>query len=406
MRALLSTIGSQGDVQPLVALALQLRAIGQEVHLCVPPDFRAWLNGLGLSITPIGPEVRSAAAKPAAALIPTPEQRHQMMKDMVAMQFDTIAEAAQSCDIILAATALQIAARSVAEKIGIPYVFTAYSPIVLPSPLHAPPPLPPLPGQASLPPTTDNRELWARDTKRFNDVFGAALVALRTSKGLASVGDVRNHMFTDRPWLAADLVLAPWPDPADQFVFQPGAWILPDERPLPPELKKFLDAGEPPVYFGFGSTRAPAGISQVMIQAARSIGRRVIISQGWADLSVVNDEPDCQVIGEVNLVALFKRVAVIVHHGGAGTTTLAARAGRPQVAIPQLYDQRYWAHRIHHLGIGIEHPAGTPTADSLVGALEHALRPDVIARAKSIAGTVRSDGAQLAAQRLVATAKR
>ena len=58
MRILLSTIGSRGDVQPLVALATQLKALGQDTHLCVPPDFREWIEGLGFSVTPIGPELR------------------------------------------------------------------------------------------------------------------------------------------------------------------------------------------------------------------------------------------------------------------------------------------------------------------------------------------------------------
>jgi vancomycin aglycone glucosyltransferase len=58
MRVLLSTIGSRGDVQPLVALAAQLTALGQNVHLCVPPDFREWIESLGMPVTPIGPEVR------------------------------------------------------------------------------------------------------------------------------------------------------------------------------------------------------------------------------------------------------------------------------------------------------------------------------------------------------------
>ena len=64
MRVLLSTIGSRGDVQPLVALALELKALGQEVRLCVPPDFCDWIETLGLPVTPIGPELRSTA-KPA-----------------------------------------------------------------------------------------------------------------------------------------------------------------------------------------------------------------------------------------------------------------------------------------------------------------------------------------------------
>jgi vancomycin aglycone glucosyltransferase len=88
-----------------------------------------------------------------------------MMEATVATQFETLTSAAQECDVIVAATALQVAARSVAEKLGIPYVFAAYAPVVLPSPHHAPPPLPTLPGQA--PPTTnDNSELWAQNAER------------------------------------------------------------------------------------------------------------------------------------------------------------------------------------------------------------------------------------------------
>jgi vancomycin aglycone glucosyltransferase len=403
MRVLLSTIGSRGDVQPLVALALQLRTLGQDVRMCVPPDFHDWVDSLGIPVTPIGPELRqAAAASPQARQVPpSPERLRQLMEATVATQFETIAAAAQGCDMIVAATALQLAARSVAERAGIPCVFAAYCPIVLPSPHHAPPPLPPLPGQTPEPATADNRERWARDAERFNDLFGAALNSHRASLGLAPVNDVRSHIFTDRPWLAADPTLAPWPDPADQGVFQTGAWILPDARPLCPELETFLATGEPPVYFGFGSTRAPQDLSQVMIQSARALGRRAIVSRGWAELAPVDNEPDCLAIGEVNLQALFTRVAAVVHHGGAGTTTIAALSGAPQVVVPQIYDQHYWAQRVHHLGIGAAHAPGAPTTDSLTGALKYALGPDVAYRARSIAVRVRRDGAETAARRLM-----
>jgi vancomycin aglycone glucosyltransferase len=140
-----------------------------------------------------------------------------------------------------------------------------------------------------------------------------------------------------------------------------------------------------------------------MIQAARALGRRAIVLRGWADLSLLDDEPDCLSIGEVNQQALFKRVAAIVHHGGAGTTTAATRAGAPQVVIPQHYDQHYFAQRIHDLGIGTAHPPVIPTTDSLASALSHVLQPDVATRARSIAAAVRTDGAEVAAQRLMAT---
>jgi vancomycin aglycone glucosyltransferase len=400
MRVLLSTIGSRGDVQPLVALALQLKALGQEVCLCAPPDFRDWISGLGIPVTPIGPEVRSAAAPPATPAPPSPERLRQLVEETVATQFETIAAAAQGCDAIVGATALQAAAPSVAERMGIPYVFAVYSATVLPSPHHAPPPLRTL-GEMPAPATADHRELWAQEARRWNDTWGGALNSHRASIGLAPVRDVRRHIFTDRPWLAADPTLGPWPDPTDPAVVQTGAWILPDDRPLSPELERFLDAGEPPVYFGFGSVRAPQDLGPVMIQAARALGRRAIVSRGWADLSLADDEPDGLAIGEVNVQALFRRVAAVVHHGGAGTTTAAALAGAPQVVVPQMYDQHYWARRIHDLGIGTAHAAGTPTTDSLASGLADTLRPAVAARARAIASAVRTDGAQVAAQRLI-----
>src|SRR5438874_4885842 len=128
MRVLLSTIGSRGDVQPLVALALQLTALGQEARLCVPPDFQDWIDSLGIPVTPIGPELRklTAARPPTTAAPPSSARRRQLAEATVATQFETITAAARGCDMIVAATALQIAARSVAEMMGIPYVFTAY----------------------------------------------------------------------------------------------------------------------------------------------------------------------------------------------------------------------------------------------------------------------------------------
>src|SRR5689334_17238312 len=160
MRVLLSTIGSRGDVQPLVALAWQLKSLGQEVRLCVPPDFRGWIEDLGLPVTPIGPELRTltAATPPPNAAPPSPEQLRRLAEASVTAQFETVMTAAKDCDLIVAATAIQVAARSVAEVLKIPYVFTAFCPIVLPSVHHSPalaPGRPPVDG--------DNQTLWAED---------------------------------------------------------------------------------------------------------------------------------------------------------------------------------------------------------------------------------------------------
>jgi vancomycin aglycone glucosyltransferase len=394
---LLSTYGGRGDVEPLVALAVRLREFGAEVRVCAPPDWAERLTQVDVPLVPLGPPVRQlvhGATRPSVADVP------RRAAELIAEQFDELPAVAEGCDVLVATGLFPVAGsvQSVAEKLGIRYVFAAYCPIFLPSPHRRPHPLP---GRTIPPDVTDHRVLNDLDIQNYNALYGDALNTNRTSIGLPPVDNVRDHVITDHPWLAADPVLGPWQEPADLDVVQTGAWILPDERPLPAGLEAFLDAGTPPVYVGFGSMRAPEDIARVAIEAIRAQGRRAVVAGGWADLAPIDDQDDCFAVGEVNQQALFRRVAAVVHHGGAGTTTTAARAGAPQVVVPQMADQPYWAGRVAKLGIGAAHDGPTPTTDSLSAALRTALIPETRARARAVAGTVRPDGATLAATLLL-----
>ena len=135
------------------------------------------------------------------------------------------------------------------------------------------------------------------------------------------------------------------------------------------------------------------------IEAIRVLGHRVILAPGWAGLVPIDDRDDCFAVGEVNQQVLFGRVAAVVHHGGAGTTTTATRAGAPQVIVPRIADQPYWAGRVAALGIGVAHEGATPTVESLSDALKSALAMETSARA--VAGEIRTDGATVAAKLLI-----
>ncbi|MCB1669980.1 MAG: glycosyltransferase family 1 protein [Pseudomonadales bacterium] len=398
MRILLSTIGSRGDVQPLVALALALREMNQAVHFCVPPDFRQWIEDLGFTVTTIGPELRQTGKAGPPSAPPDPEQLRLVLQESVNNQFETLLEAAAGCDAILGATALQIAAPSVARYLGISYTFVAYSPCVLPSRDHAPPVLTRL-GEVPNDNPDDFQSLWDQDAARWNGMWLEALNSNRNRLKLPPLADVRSHVLTEAPWLAADPALAPWT--GDSRVWQTGPWLIDDAQPLNAEVEEFLAAGEAPVYFGFGSIRVTPGLNEAMIQSARNVGRRVIVSRGWAELSVPQGQADCLAIGEVNQQLLFRRVAAVVHHGGAGTTTAAARASAPQVIIPQLYDQPYWSQRIQALGIGVAHPFGTADEQSLTGALSASLKSAIAERTAQFAAVMQADGAEVAARKLV-----
>ncbi|MET8330221.1 glycosyltransferase [Streptomyces sp. NPDC005181] len=401
MRVVLSTYGSRGSVEPIAGLAVRLRELGAEVRVCAPPDeeFVKRLAEVGVEMVPTGQPVRPlvTTVTPGSAV-----GLAQRAAELMAAQFDTVAAAAEGCDALVATGPLPATAgaRSVAEKLGIRYVHVSHQPVSLPSPHRRPParrgkPLPP--------DVTDNRALWDLDAQIATAMFGEMLNTQRASIGLPLVDNVRDYAFTDYPWLATDPILDPWQEPADLDVVQTGTWVLTDERPLPAELVAFLDAGTPPVYVGFGSTpmSAPKDVARVAIEAIRAQGRRAVVSRGWADLALIDDQDDCFVVGEVNQQALFRRVAAVVHHGGAGTTTTAAGAGAPQVVVPQGADQPYWAARVADLGIGTAHDGPTPTFESLSAALKTALPPETHARARSVAGTIRTDGATAAAKLLL-----
>ncbi|MFD0366206.1 glycosyltransferase [Nocardia sp. GCM10030253] len=394
MRVLLSASGTRGDIEPALGLALRLRELGAQVRVCAPPNFARRFTEVGVPLVPLGPPMPgSHGAKASLA------DRLDYADQWPAYQFDTISTAAAGCDAVIATGITEIAGRSVAEKLGIHYQYASYQPTSLPSPHH--PPMPRMPGDRPAPESIGNQLQWEIDAQGWNAEFGEALDTRRAALGLPPVGSVRDHVITDRPWLAADPVLGPWPESPGLDVVQTGAWIVPDERPLPAELEAFLDAGTPPVYIGFGSMLVHNGIAGVAIEAIRAHNRRVLLSRGWAELAAIDDLPDCMAVGEVNHQALFTRVAAVIHHGGAGTTTTAARAGVPQVVVPQMMDQSYWARRVVGLGIGAACEDAGPDTATFSAALDTALTSTTRARAGVVAGMIRADGATLAAKLLI-----
>jgi vancomycin aglycone glucosyltransferase len=378
-------------VEPLLGLAVELRARGVDVRLCAPPDFAGRAGELGVAFVPMGFAVRDlVAAKPEPA---------EVAAALVAQHFEVIGKAAGDCDAVVATGLMPAGVRSVAEHLAIPYVLAAFHPLGLPSPHHPPGPRP---GKPIPPGETDLRVLWRIDAERVDALYREPLNTHRAALGLPPVEGVRDHVLTRRPWLAADPVLWPFPGAPGFEVVQMGAWLVPDDRPLPADVEEFLRGGEPPVYVGFGSmqTAGATEAAAAAVAALRARGRRALVSRGWAGLAT--DAGDgCHPVGEVNHRALFRRVAAVVHHGGAGTTTAAALAGDPQVVVPQIVDQPHWARRVADLGIGAAHDGPAPTVASLSAALDTALRADTRARAAEVGATVRTDGAAVAAGALV-----
>nr|CAA76553.1 glycosyltransferase [Amycolatopsis balhimycina DSM 5908] len=401
MRVLLSTAGSRGDVEPLLALAVRLQGLGAEVLMCASPASAERLAEVGVPHVPVGLQLDGMLLQEGMPP-PSAEDERRLAAMAIDMQFDAVPAAAEGCAAVVATGELAAAAavRSVAEKLGIPYFYGAYSPNYLASP-HYPPP----DDERTTPGVTDNGVLWAERAERFAKRYGETLNSRRAAIGLPPVADVFGYGYTEQPWLAADPVLAPL-DP-DLDAVQTGAWILRDDRPLSPELAAFLAAGSPPVYVGFGSASGPGieDAAKVAIEAIRALGRRAILSRGWADLVLPDDREDCFAVDEANLQVLFEQSAAVVHHGSAGTEHLATRAGVPQIAIPRHTDQAYYAGRVAELGVGVALEGPVPSFAAMSAELATALAPETRARAAEVAGTVRTDGTTMAAELLFQAAE-
>ena len=129
MRVLLSTWGSRGDVEPLLGLAVALRDRGADVRMCAPPDFAEQLARIDVPMVAAGKSVRKLVhgAKPS-----TPADAPRVAAELVASQFETVAAAAEGCDVLVATGLMPAGQRSIAEKLGIRYVCVAFMPGVLP----------------------------------------------------------------------------------------------------------------------------------------------------------------------------------------------------------------------------------------------------------------------------------
>lgn len=402
MRVLVTTYGSRGDVQPMVALTVALQKLGVEVRMCVPPDeeFVELLQRNEIPLIPAFASVREWVDRARRSGMKLP----QLAGVMIPAQYQIISDAAGGCDAIVATGLLPsvAAAQAAAEIRGIHFSSAHFCPRYLPSPQLPPVEFPGWPHPSDM--RTDNRALWAFNLTALNALFAEAVNRHRAAIGLPTVDNVRDYVFGGKIWLASDPALGPWRRSDMCSAEQTGAWLLPDARTLPSDVMRFLDAGPPPVYVGFGSMpmQAAPDAARAAIEAVRAQGRRVLLARGRAGLDAIDDGEDCFVTGEVNQQALFPRVAAVVHHGGAGTTTAAGLAGAPQVVVPQVADQPYWAGRVETFGIGAAHDGRVPNPASLSAALAKALAPEAIQAAARFARLMKSDGAATAAAMLFA----
>jgi sterol 3beta-glucosyltransferase len=143
----------------------------------------------------------------------------------------------------------------------------------------------------------------------------------------------------------------------DQRVQITGYWFPEDPSWTPPQtLEEFLARGKAPVFIGFGSNpiKDPARITETILLAIKRSGQRAVLHSGWAGLGDINLPEDVYLLDYAPYDWLFPKMAMVIHHGGSGTTGFGLQAGVPSCAVPVGFDQKFWGKRIAALGAGPE----------------------------------------------------
>ena len=360
MKVLILTLGTRGDVQPFVGLAVELRQRGHPVVLAAPQRFAglAETHGVPFARLDDGPlrvlDAGSAVGDIAAGGIRAKLALMRRMPAMFGRVLDDCWQVASTGADLIVHNGQVIAGQHVAEKLGVPAVLALPMPIYVPTARFPwagqdfPDRLPGLLNRATYAGMKAPALMFGRTVDRWRATLGLPRrrgrhnPARRPDGGPAPVLHAISPAVLPRP--------DDWPDTAEMT----GYWFTPaPPAKSDPDLAAFLAAGPPPVFVGFGSMtgKDPAATTRTVLDALDTAGVRGILATGWGGMTSAPNMRHLILSGDVPHEMVFPRCAAIVHHGGAGTTADAARAGRPQVVCPFVADQPFWARRMHRLGV-------------------------------------------------------
>lgn len=399
-RIIIFAAGTEGDVRPFLALGQGLAAAGHEVVLATGEDSAARARALGLEHAPLSNNVRALAERYPGML----DGRLQLgmmrvllreMRQMAQAWAQEGMAAAQGATLIIGSGNVALVGASVAEKLGVPFVVASVQPFE-PSRDLPPVMLKPAkrPGLVNLALHHLTRAMiWQSGRKPMNIVrrdLGLAPYSWAGpwerayGYGAPTLYGFSRHLLPVQPeWPARFSVV--------------GFFNLPQAQGYepPPELARFLAAGPPPAYIGFGSmvSGRTAELGQIVAEALRMTGGRAVLARGWMGLGrELADHPGICLVNDVPHDWLFPRMALAVHHCGAGTVAAAVQAGIPTVPVPFAGDQFFNGWQLGRLGVA------TPALDQrrldaagLAGAMRQAAAEDMRARAAALGALTRAE---------------
>jgi sterol 3beta-glucosyltransferase len=394
MKYAILTYGTEGDTRPLAFLGRALIDAGHEALLLADASTLAMAQALQVPTVALPGDIRgvqdhgsaiSGVVKQGGSLSGAAKALANITNRNAVGWARTTLEAANDCDAILIGGLAAFVGLSAAEYFRVPPIGLGMIPITptrdFLSPFLPPVRLPRLLNRASQ--GLVNQLLWRAFRRETNRARGAVF-------GLPP----RRSLWQGHPMLygiSRHLLPPPadWPSNAvvcGQWIRELGSW----SPPAP--LSAFLAAGEPPLYVGFGSMQGfdPQAMRRTLVAAVG--GRRTLFHPGWSGMQTNSLPANFHVLQDTPHDWLFPRVAVVVHHGGSGTSHSACRAGVPSVVVPFAGDQHFWAERLVRIGVSprrIKPPR--PQLDDLAGAIEEAGAPAIREQAREVGRRMREE---------------
>ena len=404
MRLTVVTYGTTGDTLPLIGLCRGLLDADHEVHFFVDRSALAAAQAHGISFHALSGDMKAAVGDDGAfsKLMREGSDVTQMAKAVAHIADENtvswmreIADHAQFSDAILFSGIASYVGLSVAEYLHMPAIGLGLWPMS-PTRTFASPLLPPwrMPGWLNLiSHRAVNALLWQSFRKRINE-------ARREVLGQAP----RNRMWCDYPILyGMSRHLVPQPEDWPEIWKICGTWYVDSGTWEPPAvLAEFLSSGAPPIYVGFGSMAGFDRKKLLTIVVDAIAGRRALFYPGWSGIDPTVLPENFFVIGDTPHHWLFPRTAMVIHHGGAGTSHAACRAGVPSIVIPFAGDQFFWAGRLAAARVAPNYIHHTQiNAKSLSDMIAFAEMPEVVRCANALGEVMaQEDGVSRAVEQI------
>ncbi|PPJ06255.1 glycosyltransferase [Nocardia nova] len=425
MRIAIPLTGTRGDVQPVLALGLELRRRGHDVVLGAPPNLVDFASAAGLAARACGPDVQQLYSSEAGQRALAAGNTLRLMQLVARQMADyadrmnrEVVEVCAGADLIVASTVTEDRACSVAEAMDVPLVSLHYYPARANGAYPFPGALP----ATWAPPAPVNRATWAVAENLRRIVFMRYLNDLRGMLGLpksrASIAAVLARRRVPEvqiydPALVPGLP-AQWDGrrPFTGFLTldqqtRHAVGELGDDHT---DILSWVRAGEAPVFFGFGSMPIsdPAAVLAMVGEVSRRLGVRALVSAGWSGMETARTQGDSRVkvVGPFAYDLVFPHCAAAVHHGGIGTLFESLRAGLPTLVCSVSFEQPMWGGQVDRLGLGAHLRFTELTTERLVRGVTTLLEPERRARARRFAATLRTEGAAAHAADIVEAAAR